>query len=384
MRIGIVTFHFSNNFGAALQAYALRRWLTEAGYCADLINYSPSHVEHGGDIRFSVSRRAILSNLKVIYLKQAHLRTQLFGNRRQRHLFERFRRENLGISGQKYTKLSELELIGDNYDLLICGSDQIWSPSVQYGLDPAYFLKFGKVPRRISYAASFGSADYETLTTCDIRKLLDGLDEISIREDSGVDLVRMISGVKGTKVVDPTALLPSYQHLIDSAESVDDEGHLFCYALRTDAGVREISQFVSSKLGLEVVAPRNPHSRWRAIGSTRHPGPNEWLALIARSSFVVTNSFHGTLFSLLLKKPFLVAAIPGKKVGLNDRMESLLKSVGLHERLVYDVNKGAISGLLEIPIDWESAFEKLSRQIGHSERFLIRQIELAATPKSIA
>ncbi|MEP2774904.1 MAG: polysaccharide pyruvyl transferase family protein [Luteolibacter sp.] len=378
MKIGIMTFYFSDNFGAALQAYALRKWFLDHGHDARFVEYLPTHVEHGGKLSLVPTRKAMIGNAKSLYLRLTHLRTRLFGNAAQRESFESFRRVQLGASGSVMRHLADLNAADDDHDLLVCGSDQIWSPSLQFGLDPAYFLNFGSDrTRRISYAPSFGNAALPDLKAAGASKLISRLDSISVRESSGLRLVEEICGRQATQVVDPTALLDSYDEIIKPPSDVP-ENYIFCYALRTDDGVRESANQLSSLTGLPVITPKNAHSRWAPIGRICHPGPGEWLGLIRNSRYVVTNSFHGTMFSLLLNKPFVVAAIPGKKAGLNDRMISLLEAAGLGDRLVSCHDEKTVRKLHDTPIDWAAVNQRLATMRASSEQFLENEIALAA------
>lgn len=374
MKVGILTFHFSDNFGAALQAYALRQWFLQAGHTASFVNYCPAHVEHGGRLKVGISKQVLMSNLKVIYLVYSGLKTRFFGNKKQKQAFESFRELDLGVTTPGLASMDEVRNVVKDFDLLVCGSDQIWSPSVQHGLDPVYFLNFGDTrARKISYAASFGNATEGALRAADAGALLTGLDALSVREKSGLALVRNLTGRDAVRVADPTCLLDSYKDLVEPTE-VGPEGLIFCYALRTDKGVREASSVISNILGRKIIAPRNPHSRWKSLGETCHPGPREWLSLINDSSFVVTNSFHGTMFSILLEKPFVVSAIPGKKVGLNDRMLSLLESVGLQDRFVEGAPLEKLKMLSNEKVDWETVRKRLREMKSESVQFLNEQI----------
>ncbi|MBB5350833.1 hypothetical protein HNR46_001067 [Haloferula luteola] len=379
MKIGIVTFHFSDNFGAALQAYALRAFLLEEGHDARFVNYSPAHVEKGGRFRIGFSKKTWIANLKVAYLKFNAIRSERYGNTTQKEEFSTFRTKWLGLNGPRYDSLEDLRQISEHFDLLICGSDQIWSPSVQEGLDPAYFLDFGVEPvRRISFAASFGSATIDSLRESGATQLMAKLDSIAVREKNGVGLVTQLTGRVADWVCDPTCLLQSYDSLIGSVENEGENGHVFCYALRSDQGVREVAMSVANLLDTKLIAPANPFSRWSAIGETRYPGPAGWLSLISRSKFVVTNSFHGTMFSVLLRKPFIVVGLPGKKVGLNDRMISLLERLGLYDRFLPAGDPESAMHLLSKEIDWDAVGVKLADWRDSSIDYLRREINLSA------
>jgi polysaccharide pyruvyl transferase WcaK-like protein len=113
-------------------------------------------------------------------------------------------------------------------------------------------------------------------------------------------------------------------------------------------------------MSLDIVVPHNPMKRWKTIGETIYPGPEEWLGYIKHADFVVTNSFHGTVFSVLFNKPFITIGLAGKKSGLNARAKALLNRVGLEHRLLTDLTVDNVETLLQEKIDWASVNNKLS------------------------
>lgn len=380
MRIGILTFHFSDNFGALLQAYALRRWFLERGHQAEFIDYRPQHVEQGGRIRMSLLPADMKANAKTIYLKASSFFHRHFGDPDQADRFRDFRARHLGIDGAVSYVAEDLDRTQLPYDMIVAGSDQIWSPSVQYGFDPVYFLAFAghTTARRISYAASFGRDDLPPEQMQALAPLLRSLSAISVRELSAVEIIGSAAGLEAACVPDPTLLHDRYDDLL--AVSRDDrQDHVFCYALRTGEGIRDVAGHVSRRLGAPIISPYNVHRRWREIGTTVYPGPAEWLSYAANSRFVVTNSFHGTVFSVLLRRPFLVAEIPGTRLAMNARSRNLLTQLGLMDRFVGKQDLARIDELIDRPIDWEEveARQRALRQAGST--FLEQQLQSIET-----
>lgn len=359
LRIGILTFHFSDNYGALMQAYGLRTWLIRAGFAAEFINYHPEHVEKGGSFLLRTDLKAWKANAKIAFLKLSAVRRLLFGSKRQRLSFEEFRRDQLGVQGDLLRTPAEVDafLNGSSapFDVIVCGSDQIWSPSVQRGLDPAYFAYFRSISgtvRRISYAASFGRDLSGERVDPRIQEYLSALDAISVREKSGEELVAKLIGVKPKRDPDPTILLGDfsdlYRHIPHS-----NEDYIFCYALRTGHKIRKVAGVLGDELKCSIKSPYNAHRRWPEIGHTIYSSPAEWLGSIRDAKFVVTNSFHGAVFSVLLRKSFIVVKLPGSKSPANDRSMNLLSELGLETRLVSGDDPAAVVDLLNTPIDWE-------------------------------
>lgn len=359
MRIGILTFHFSDNFGALLQAYALRKWFIDRGHTAEFILYHPTHVEEGGSMRLSINPSAMKANIKNLYLMSTAFLHKHFGNKHQARKFAEFRTNYLGISGNSLRTIGDLEAIASRYDLIVAGSDQVWSPSVQYGFDPAYFLVFSgnANARRISYAASFGKDKISSSELMTLTSLLQTLQGISVREASGVDIVKEASGRDAACVPDPTLLHTGYDELLGAAED-GHSGHVFCYALRTAETIRVVAETAAQALSAPIISPYNMHRRWREIGQTVHPGPAEWISQLARARFVVTNSFHGTVFSILFRKSFLVIELPGVRTAMNARSLNLLEQLGLLNRFIDKRSTAQAMDLINTPIDWNSVAVK--------------------------
>lgn len=384
-RIGILTYHFSENFGALMQAYGLRQWLINQGHDAEFVNYHPRYVEEGGDFEQIFNPARFRRNLKIAYLRLSTLQRRLFGSRLQTEQFEVFRREVLGVTGRRLESQAEVEAffasIEGRFDVLVCGSDQIWNPSAQKGLDAVYFLAMSDAAgaRHVAYAPSFGKGSLDPSFDGEVKRYLSGMHGLSVREQSGVDIIRRITGREAVCVPDPTILLGDFSGLLKTAEAVP-AGQVFCYALRTGDGIREVAELVSQTTGAPIASPYNVHRRWREIGQTVYPSPAGWVATIEKSSFVATNSFHGTVLSILLKKPFLTVGLPGAKGGLNERVRNLLRQLDLMDRFVEAGDLEAVSQRIGKPIDWEAvqrAIEDL-QQIGRS--YLIGQLREVSGP----
>lgn len=381
MNVGILTFHFSDNYGAALQAHALRRWLTEHGHRASFIDYRPAHIEHGGRLSLPTSPARVKANLKVTYLALSAFMNQHFGHPGQREKFQRFREHFLGMpeTGRERDDGAWLAA-ARRCDLLVAGSDQIWSPSLHHGFDPHYFLDFARpLPaRKIAYAASFGRDRVSSSEAALLPRLLDNFDAISVRETSGATLVEQATGELPANVPDPTLLHTHYPELDTQAPAEAGQPYVFCYGLRSPDNIRATAELVARRLGCRILSPHNPHRRWREIGRTVYPDPGEWVSLLRHARFVVTNSFHGTVFSLLFHKPFIVAGLTGEKAAANARALNLLRTVHLEGRFTPEFSAHRVEALMDSGIDWADVQERLGylRQAGHD--FLCTQLKAVA------
>lgn len=378
MNVGIITFHFSDNYGAALQAYALRRWFVEQGHQVGFIDYRPAHIEHGGQLSLPTSPAKIKANFKVIYLALSSLANQHFGSASQKEKFTRFRQRFLGFVDSASGHDNNAALAAArSFDLIVAGSDQIWSPSQHFGFDPNYFLAFAAAfpARKVSYAASFGRDQISAAQAAQLPKLLAYLDAISVRETSGVALVAQAIGQQTANVPDPTLLHIDYSALTSPPTQTQKDPYVFCYALRSPDNIRQTAELVSKRLGCSILCAHNPHRRWREVGQTVHPDPAEWASLLKNARFVVTNSFHGTVFSLLFKKPFVVAGLTGDKAAANARAINLLRAVGLEDRFTPSFTSAHVEALMAREIDWAAVDERLALLRRTGDSFLRTQVQ---------
>ena len=187
-----------------------------------------------------------------------------------------------------------------------------------------------------------------------LQKLLKPFDSISVREPSGVKLVNELVGKKADCVLDPTLLLgEEILNLLDFEEPNED--FVFSYALRSKETVKLTNKYVSKKLNLNLISDESLKAKQYALS------PIEWVSHIKRSSFIITNSYHGTLFSLIFKKPFLFVALSGGKSCYNDRAISLLNELGLNSRILENFNETSIDTIINLEINWDD-ISKFVRQ----------------------
>ena len=372
MKIGILTFHAVPNYGAVLQAYALQMYLEQCGHQAEFIDYRPSYITTGGWFHLPKSAWHVKANVVITYQKLMALKG-IFNvdMREQNKRFDQFTDVYLKLSPMRYKTLGGLQNNPPIYDSYICGSDQIWNPSKQHGLDPACFLNFGsKLIKKISYAASFGCTEIPQRHHAEAAAFLEALDVVSVREASGCSMLKRFADRESVLVPDPTFLVDWHSVLKSINAQPCSDGKLFSYVLRSGEGLHDFQRELSEGLGVEVVQPLNPHQRWKSYGEVIPMGPMEWLRSIQQSSAVVTNSFHGTVFAILFNRPFLSVKLGGSKAGLNERMDYLLASLGLERRQIsLDKSKRALT-LMEEPIDWAKVNSRIAAMKEQGVAFL--------------
>ena len=324
MKVGILTYHHSLNCGAALQAWALQTALRKQGLDAGIINYGKIGWPCKYYLRCDSLRHFIGSFYNGFF---TFFRTFAIESYR-RHLYRRFLHEQMKLGGK--VKKSRIGIGG--YTHLIVGSDQVWHPVINEG-DDTYFL--ADVPagvKRISYAPSFGVDKFSPELEQKMSEWLSRFDALSVREPQGAEIVKRLCGRDATVVCDPTLLLEraDYEAIERKPRFVLPEKYIAVYTVCGHPWSESAAIELGKKKGLPVVhLPGGQLSRWYLPGKVKRVtalGPAEWLWFMHHAEYVVTNSFHGTVFSLMYHKPFTVALNGSAS---DARMLSLLEGVGL-------------------------------------------------------
>jgi len=292
-------------------------------------------------------------------------------------LFDEFRSHFLNITDDSYS-YKKLTSAHFDFDAVIVGSDQVWAADFVF-TSPAYLLAFvDKGAKKIAYAPSFGKRQLEGYLKSSFKRYSKSIEYLSVRESSGVDLVKELTGRSVTKVLDPTLLLNSYEEII-SDKAVPFEKYMVCYRLDQEKNLADwfigCVERLSVNLGLKViyVSPNTDpsNSPWEP----QMPSPGELLGLINSASLVITNSFHGTVFSLLLKTNFLTLARDSYKDKQNLRMLELLSSVDLSARFIdaFEHDNG-VNGSLQETINWDEVDALLEPNRRSSTDFLLKAL----------
>lgn len=339
MKIGIVTFWTGiDNYGQILQAYALQRFLRNKGHNAFVIRYN--NVVYRGfnwwlKLPFKIARRIYLIlfnkdllNLQFRFKEQKRLSEE--ENRKHPRNFSLFKERYIHFSEKIYDQKS-IMLDPPKADVYIAGSDQIWS-----GLDPVYYLQFTPLlSKRIAYAPSFGGINLNNTKKKILKRYLESFSVLGIREKEGVELCRSLGREDSFLAIDPTLLLSKEDYSGISVANSDNSEYLFLYLLgnEMDFDVSNIYTWAKSRnLEIKYVASQGQVDSYEKI----YPNIDEWLGIIQNAKYVVTNSFHGTVFSLIMNKKFLVIPLSGAFSRMNGRVVDLLTELNLNNRLYSD------------------------------------------------
>lgn len=327
MKVGILTFHASHNYGSMLQAYALQHSLTKLGVENEIINFR-------SDIQKSLIKpplniRHPRSSLYKIFRKPTETITLMKKYKR----FENFLNENLFVG--KEINLSEqipAYIATEKFDAIITGSDQIWNPGC-WDFDRCYFADFAFNGKRIAYAPSLGSnPDEIPAHAIDlIRVAINRYDSISTRELKGRDFLSKITNKSIYVVADPTLLLNArdYCNIANTKTNVKNP-YIFYYTPREESGYFDKAKELSRITGLDILVTQEyPEYRDARIIRKLDCGPREFLTLIQNATYTIGNSFHLLAFSLIFRKEFYLLSN-----GEDSRMVNMLEPLRLQDRLI--------------------------------------------------
>lgn len=373
MEIKIITCHDVYNYGASLQAYALQSFLSDRGHDVKIIDYKPDYISFPYKFSMFVHPDSPVKK----YTDKSKLLLYIYAIKRffwylptleRKRTFNRFTNSYLTLT-HKYGNIKELFNDIPNADCYIVGSDQVWnSITMLNGKDPAFYLQF--VPsdkKKISYAASFGANSISEDNKSNICQWLSYLNAISVREKSGVDVLRSL-GIQSTHVCDPVFLLNEneWRNKLNIKKTFDR--YVLIYNLTTvNKCLIEDAVHVAKHFGLKIYSV-SPISIKYADRSFKNVGPREFIELIFNAEYVFTNSFHATAFSIISKREFCTYNYHSKSN--SSRMFSVLKEFDLLERL----NNTGIQQVIDNPISYHRKWANIESSCLNGKKWLLSNI----------
>lgn len=370
MNIAILTQPLHTNYGGLLQNYALQSVLKRLGHEVKTINI-------GTKDTYSIY---IYECFKVLIKKM--LGRKEFYPLPPNHKL-RIRENTNTFINKNINTTNPLKWINKNFqdkykfDAYIVGSDQVWRPAYNFRIQDMYFEFLQEhTVKRVAYAASFGTDlwEYTQKQTLICAELAQKFDAISVREASGVELCKDHLNVVATHVLDPTFLLQreDYESLLNSIEVNKNKDQLTVYILDLDENKKRFIDQVTVSLGLSICFIGNPHFENQRINYNKRVAPpvESWIQGFVEAKYVITDSFHGTIFSIIFNKPFIT--IGNTMRGLT-RFKSLLNIFNLEDRLVHSLNELS-PAILESKINWMEVNRTLSTEKEKSLEFLIKNL----------
>lgn len=336
MKIGILTFHNAHNYGAVLQAYALKKVLSDRGHEVTIINYQNVKIKKNYNQKLQVNpcRREIVFPWRWRHLWRRYLENKYAQAcwEVQWKKFEEFISEVLLDQDTKIIEEDQISKSG--YDAIICGSDQIWNRDLTGGLDKVYYLDFQTDACKIAYAVSVKNLNSNAAEFNYMKKCLQQFQDISTREELFAKKLTGILNREVKAVLDPTLLLESHDYHCLEQKAPVGKDYVFAYFVHEDSKLQALVKKLAVMLGMEFIELHYYFRKWMDRHTQRADlGPGEFLHYMRNARYVVTNSFHGTAFSIIYNKQFYSV------YDEDMRKNELLKKLDLQKRHIKDVSQ---------------------------------------------
>jgi len=322
-KVGIITFHRAINYGAVLQAYALNESIKKLGYDPVTIDYKNPHIEKVyNPMHFTCrSLKGYVEGILTYYRKK-----------KKRDRFEAFRSRYLVLD--HISNLYAVENIQylKSYDKFLTGSDQVWN-YVLTQFDKAYFLNFvSDSKKKNSYAASFGFDNVPAKYLHEYKDLLTDFNHISVREEQGAALIKHLLNRNAEVVLDPTMLLLKDDWAKISQDYKGKKNYILIYQLASSQSLVNFAVNLSKQTNCEIIYINDGLRKKIKATYVGGIGPQMFVGLFQRAKYIVTNSFHGTVFSIIFNKPFFIEILPSAKG--NSRLKNILDTFDLESRQI--------------------------------------------------
>lgn len=324
IKIAILTFHRTINYGGVLQAYALKKVLEKFNCESNIIDYKNEHIEKINKVRL----------LNFCSLKE--FLNGLFSYKSKRIKLMKFREFNKEFLCPVGKIDNEIEY---EYDAFIVGSDQVWNYLLS-DFDKKYFLNFlndGK--KKNAYAASFGFSDIPNELAKEYENMLKSFNKISVREKSGEKLIKELIGIDVPVVLDPTLLLNQTEwKVLLNITAKSTEKYILLYLMVPEENIIRFTKELSEMTGYKIRYITSKIKRTMNAEYMREVSPVNWIELFMNAAYVVTNSFHGVSFSINFNKNFFMGFLP-EPSKVNSRLEHVLQLFGLEDRKISKKSK---------------------------------------------
>ena len=366
MRVGIVNFHCAHNYGAMLQAYALQETIYKLGYDVKIIDFQPDAITKGYKIwtmdklLYPRILAGTIKNYKKLKVKY--------------DVFEDFKNDKFKLT-KTYKELNNKFNETEKFDVLICGSDQVWNMDLNGGLTE-YLLGFcdDKNVKKISYAASIGTKKLSEKNAKLMEPYIREFDSISVRESDAVKVIKENFNLESTQVLDPVFLLDKseWEEIANIPKAIEGE-YVLLYGLEGNELFEKTFKFIKEKTNMKIINISPVKNKSPYIDENLfNVGPKELIGLLMGANTVFTNSFHGTCFSIIFEKNFFVLG----HSELNSRIESILNLTGLSKHMISKEFSSIEDFNKTITINNKDNLKSILRkEIENSKKFLIDSLD---------
>ena len=380
-KVCIATVYTGFNYGSCLQAYASQTVIEKMGYNTTLLAYNESLVK-GRDIRI---KKILGMGIRTIFRPKLFKKTFLtYKNSLKKDInedvkkyFFEFQKNKLRIQKLKY---SDMKKLANENEVIacVCGSDQIWNATNVY-IDPIFYLRFAPEYKRIAYAPSLGKSFIPSYNEKIIKKYTNDFNYISVREEEGAKLLGELLNKNIQVVLDPTLLLGKNEWLKTSDVNMKlPKKYMLVYFLDkpTEAALYYIKNY-SEKYNLEIISIPYKFDEYSELSNLKYinAGPEQFLNLISKASFVFTDSFHGMVFSANFNTPFYIFQRNyGSAANQSSRITSILDKLDLGNRFINDIYEKDIitrkNIKIEIDVDFSNSNFLLEKERKKSKKYL--------------
>ena len=348
MKIGILTFTYGDNYGQRLQNYAMQKILENKGHSVYTIKQNKPKI--------SIKRKIKTSLKKVIYFKTAQKVNQ------RAKSFELFDKTYIKYFPIILHGNQDAKLINESFDMFIAGSDQVWSP-FSSDVNENFFLTFADKEKRVAYAPSLAAEYIPENKKESYIHWIKGLSYLSVREEKGAELIKDLTGRAAEVVLDPTLLLSKEEWLdiIQQPNKIINEKYIL--ALYLGEEYQKQCEQISKQLNMKLVII-NP--------KISNESPSQLLYLIEHAKLVLTDSFHVTVFSIILHRPFITFDRQGNSINMSSRFQTLFNKLGIKNRFWSEIESTPNEWL---KMDYEFIDAKLNEEKVKSNQFLDHALE---------
>ena len=360
MKIILITKHYVKNYGSVLQTYASQELLSRKGGSVYVANYILPEASGLKYMDIILRKHTSGSRLKKMILRAVVLPTMI----RWKYVFGGFLKQYLNVCGSPADNCEKLRAELADADIYCTGSDQVWNPETNRGLQPAYFCEFAPKGKKIvSLAASFGVKTVREEDKELIKKYLEKYSLLSVRESSGIDILAE-AGMKGRMVLDPVMIeTAGFWKKLAAKRKIRSE-YVLVYQLNRSRAFDRYAEQAAERLGKKLVRICTRYDQILKNGrAVPVPTVEQWISLFYYADLVITDSFHGTVFSILFQKEFINLYPPL----FSERLDSLLSMFGIEERHISDCSRFDI---LDKRIDYTKVNEILDEKRKESLEFI--------------
>ncbi len=356
-KIGIINHWMVNNYGALFLAYAIEKGINKLGYNnVETITYLPDEVQMPWKLSMAKKVGLLTYLLRLGYFMVFILpREKSFANMRSK----------MNTSKENYNDKT-IALIADHYDKIVIGGDQLWNCKINYYNENNFLPFVHDKKKKVVYAASIAQDNIREDLVNRFKELTEDFSYITTREQRATEIIEEITNLKAPRVADPAFLLTAreWEMLAEKDDCIIDK-YIFVYQVQSDTELINFAKKLSENKKLKIVYC--PFPLKKQIKCKRHPymAPEKWLWYVKNADYVVTDAFHGTVFSIIFNRPFFSQISNyGKDTG--SRITNLLNVFSLESRLLVNGNCDFIDGVID--------FKKVNNKINEEREFSMQHL----------